>query len=473
MIPRNVFCVKPQYTRNGELTVGLSVPALDFFVFCAAAGVDEGLAGHAASTSRWRPAAAVLAVDDPASDSSTPEAGSKCTPGRHCQPVNHWLQLPDIAILDNTDLKATGNTPTERYHADLLRDDFTHDVAQEHVVGLLQGLYERLVARGDAAQGGLRGLVSRLKGSRPEPLTGLYLWGGVGRGKTYLVDTFYEALPLKRKTRVHFHRFMQRVHSELTELEGEKNPLEAVADRLAADAVVICFDEFFVTDIADAMILGGLMEALFSRGVTLVATSNIIPGDLYENGLQRQRFLPAIALIEQYTQVVNLDAGVDYRLRVLQQAELYHYPLDDQADSSLRQSFENLAPEQGKQWERIEINGRYLTSRCVADDVIWFDFPELCDGPRSQNDYIELARIYHAVLISGVPLMGVEKDDQARRFINLVDEFYDRNVKLVLAAEMPLLDLYAGGRLEFEFQRTTSRLREMQSHEYLAREHKP
>lgn len=340
-------------------------------------------------------------------------------------------------------------------------------------MGLLQDLYDRLLVGGGREQGALRSLLSRFRNGPVEPETGLYLWGGVGRGKTYLVDTFYESLPLKRKLRVHFHRFMQRVHAELAMLEGEKNPLEAVADRLAADALIICFDEFFVTDIADAMILGGLMETLFERGVTLVATSNILPGELYANGLQRQRFLPAIALIEKYTRVVNLDAGVDYRLRALQQAELYHYPLDNQADESLRTSFDSLAPEPGKHWERIEINGRYLTSRCVADDVIWFDFAELCDGPRSQNDYIELARIYHAVLISGVPALGVDADDQARRFVNLVDEFYDRNVKLVLAAEKPLFELYQGGRLEFEFQRTVSRLQEMQSREYLAREHRP
>ena len=361
----------------------------------------------------------------------------------------------------------------QRYRADLLREGFSYDPAQEAIVELLQDLYERLLARDSMSSGGLRGLWGRLNGSTPEPEKGLYLWGGVGRGKTYLVDTFYECLPDSRKMRVHFHRFMQRVHAELVTLEGEKNPLQAVADRLSDEARLICFDEFFVTDIADAMILGGLMEALFERGVTLVATSNIIPANLYENGLQRQRFLPAIALVEKHTQVVNLDTDVDYRLRTLQQAELYHFPLDAEADVSLRACFDRLAPEQGKNWERIQINDRYLSSRCVADGVIWFDFAELCDGPRSQNDYIEIARIYHAVLISGVPALGVNTDDQARRFVNLVDEFYDRNVKLVLAAENPLLELYGGGRLEFEFQRTLSRLQEMQSHEYLAREHKP
>jgi cell division protein ZapE len=365
------------------------------------------------------------------------------------------------------------NGPWRRYQEDLERDDFSPDAAQEKAVRLLDDLYRRLLDA-QRVNGGLVARLARRLGRAPvEPEVGLYLWGGVGRGKTYLMDTFYDCLPFDRKLRVHFHRFMQRVHGELKALDGEKNPLLRVADRLAEEARVICFDEFFVTDIADAMLLGGLMEALFARGVTLVATSNIEPQRLYENGLQRQRFLPAIALIEKYTRVVNVDGGVDYRLRTLETAELYHTPLDAAADESLRHSFDRLAVEPGKHWERLEINGRYLTCRCLADDVVWFEFPELCDGPRSQNDYIELAKIFHAVLLSGVPALGAGTDDQARRFVNLVDEFYDRNVKLVIAAARPLPELYQGGRLEFEFQRTVSRLQEMQSHEYLTRPHRP
>jgi cell division protein ZapE len=364
------------------------------------------------------------------------------------------------------------STPWQRYQADLRRDDFSPDAAQEAAVRLLQDLYERLLARRQRQNHGLVGWLRRLRRERLEPEIGLYLWGGVGRGKTYLVDTFYDCLPFRQKMRVHFHRFMRRVHEDLKRLAGEKDPLQKVADQLAAETIVICFDEFYVSDIADAMILGGLMDALFARGVTLVATSNIIPSRLYENGLQRQRFLPAIALVEKYTRVVNVDAGIDYRLRTLEQAELYHYPLDAQADESLRDSFERLAPEPGQHWERMEVNGRYLTCRRRANDVVWFDFAELCDGPRSQNDYIELSRLFHAVLVSGVPVFTPDRDDQARRFINLVDEFYDRNVKLVLAAEAPLSQLYEGGGLAFEFQRTVSRLQEMQSHTYLARAHK-
>lgn len=364
------------------------------------------------------------------------------------------------------------STPWQRYQADLQREGFSHDPAQENAVRLLDELYQRLLERQKQRDGLLASLLKKLRKQADEPETGLYLWGGVGRGKTYLVDNFHDCLPFERKMRVHFHRFMRRVHSELTALEGERNPLEIVADRIAGEVVVICFDEFFVTDIGDAMILGGLMEALFARGVTLVATSNIVPERLYENGLQRQRFLPAIALIQKYTQVVNVDAGIDYRLRTLQRAELYHCPLGEAADRSLESSFEALAVEPGRHWERIQVNDRYMTCRRLSDDVAWFDFAELCDGPRSQNDYIELAREFHAVLLSGVPEFNADRNDQARRFINLVDEFYDRNVKLVIAAEKPLLELYASGSLAFEFQRTQSRLQEMQSHEYLAREHK-
>jgi len=367
-------------------------------------------------------------------------------------------------------------TPLQRYQADLQREGIVKDAAQAMAVEALDELFHELLR--DEKQRAESTLLSRWwrRLRTPPaitPVRGLYLWGGVGRGKTWLVDSFYDCLPLERKMRVHFHRFMQRVHAELARLENTSNPLWIIADNLSSEARVICFDEFFVSDIADAMILGGLMEALFERGVSLVATSNIVPDELYKNGLQRQRFLPVIELVKRHTRVLNVDAGVDYRLRALEQAELYHWPLDDEAESSLTRSFESLVPEPGQAWERVEVNGRYLSSRWVADDVIWFEFAELCDGPRSQNDYIELARIYHAVLLANVPQLGRDTDDQARRFINLVDEFYDRNVKLVLSAAVPLEALYSGGGLEFEFRRTKSRLQEMQSHEYLARSHKP
>ena len=372
----------------------------------------------------------------------------------------------------------TSLSPLERYKRDLQRPDFRHDPAQEIAVNHLQHLYEQLVAvwQEEKKQSAFSNFFKRFTGdSSRELVRGLYFWGGVGRGKTYLMDNFFESLPFEQKLRAHFHRFMRRVHAELKKLGGKKNPLKLVADTIAAEARVICFDEFFVSDITDAMILGTLMEELFARGVTLVATSNIVPDGLYKDGLQRARFLPAIDLLNKHTLVVNVDGGVDYRLRALEQAELYHYPLDAAADESLMCSFKSLVPKGAEihAQQEIEVEGRMIPTRYISEGIIWFDFAGLCDGPRSQNDYIELAREYHTVILSNVPGLGRDKDDQARRFVNLVDEFYDRQVKLVISAERPLDELYSTGKLDFEFQRTVSRLLEMQSHEYLARPHRP
>ena len=364
-------------------------------------------------------------------------------------------------------------TPWQRYQKDLERPDFQKDSAQEDAVKRLQSLYDKLVeAERDRTKPKAK-LFRKLKKGKEEPVKGLYFWGGVGRGKTYLMDTFYESLPFDRKMRVHFHRFMQRVHNELKSLKGEKNPLELVSRRFADETRVICFDEFFVSDIGDAMILATLMDSLFSRGVTLVCTSNIVPDGLYKDGLQRARFLPAIDLVKKHTDVVNVDGGVDYRLRTLEQVELFHSPLDEEADVSLRKSFDGLAVEAGKHSKTMEINGRKIPARAHADDVVWFDFKAVCDGPRSQNDYIEMARQFHAIIVSNVPVLGKDKDDQARRFINMIDEFYDRNVKVIISAAAPITELYTGGRLSFEFERTESRLLEMQSREYLEAPHKP
>ncbi|MGM0702666.1 MAG: cell division protein ZapE [Pseudomonadota bacterium] len=378
-------------------------------------------------------------------------------------------------------------TPLECYRADLEREDFQYDPAQERAVAHLQRLYDELVASprpaprdtpgGKGLKSKVAGLFGRGDKAQEEPVLpsihGLYFWGGVGRGKTYLVDTFYEALPFSDKMRTHFHRFMQRVHNDLDHYKGERNPLTLVAGKFAAEARVICFDEFFVKDITDAMILANLLEALFERGVVLVATSNIVPDELYKDGLQRARFLPAIDLLKQHCEVVNVDSGIDYRLRALERAEIFHAPLDASAETELARSFREIAGHEGESDVAIEINHRVLRSRRLHDDIVWFEFHELCDGPRSQNDYIELAREYHSVLVSNVPRMSGATDDQARRFINLVDEFYDRGVKLLMSAEVPVDQLYAEGRLAFEFKRTLSRLREMQSREYLALPHKP
>ncbi|MEZ5530285.1 MAG: cell division protein ZapE [Porticoccaceae bacterium] len=368
-------------------------------------------------------------------------------------------------------------SPQQRYQQDLQQQGFSYDPSQEKAVALLQSLYDSLVEPSRKVSGGLLARVkSRFQAPEPiVPVKGLYFWGGVGRGKTYLMDNFFESLPFPDKLRAHFHRFMRRVHRELRLFKGEKNPLEKVADNIAAEARVICFDEFFVSDITDAMLLGTLLELLFARGVTLVATSNIVPDRLYENGLQRQRFLPAIALLNRHTQVVNVDGGVDYRLRALEQAELYHAPLDAEAEQAMLLAFNSLAPaaDEVEEAVEVEVEGRRIACRFVAEDVIWFDFDVICNKPRSQNDYIELAREFHAVLVCNVRQMGRQNDDHARRFINMVDEFYDRNVKLVLSAEVEMADLYTDGRLNFEFERTRSRLLEMQSHEYLARPHRP
>ena len=358
-------------------------------------------------------------------------------------------------------------SPVEKYQQLLAQEAISEDPGQRRVVDLLEALYQLLLARTRQ-----KSALSRLLGrGNDAPVKGLYLWGGVGRGKTMLMDLFFDCLPPGERLRMHFHRFMRRVHGELTELSGTANPLDAVADRFAQETRVLCFDEFFVSDIGDAMILGELLDGLFERGVTLVATSNVVPADLYQNGLQRRRFLPAIALLEAHTRVHQIDVELDYRLRVLERAEIFHSPLDSAAERSLQKSFSALAPESGQLDVKLEIENRPIRARQVADDVAWFEFSELCDGPRSQNDYIELARIYHAVLVSNVPQFTGRDENAARRFISLVDEFYDHNVKLILSAAVPIPNLYGGERLRFEFARTESRLLEMQSHEYLARTH--
>lgn len=362
-------------------------------------------------------------------------------------------------------------TPETRYQNDLKRDDFAHDPAQQEAITLLQDLYQRLLA------GPAPSLLRRLNPFTPghrSPLKGLYLWGGVGRGKTYLMDTFFDCLPFQEKTRLHFHHFMRRVHHELTLLEGEKNPLEKVADKLAAESRIICLDEFFVADITDAMILGGLFGQLFQRGVTLVATSNMEPDKLYQDGLQRTRFLPAIDLLKQHTLVVNVDGGVDYRLRLLEQAETWHYPLSGDTHRKLADAFAALAADLSHATgnQPVKIAGREIPCIHNCEDLAWFSFTALCDGPRSQNDYIELACLFQTIILEGVPQLGAATDDQARRFINLIDEFYDRHVKLVVSAQVAMPGLYTGGKLDFEFQRTLSRLQEMQSREYLAQPHR-
>lgn len=370
------------------------------------------------------------------------------------------------------------NTPWALYQQDLSKSGFNYDAAQEDAVRHLQRLYDDLLAKPSRSERVQRKIKRVLTGkSSVQPVQGLYFWGGVGRGKTYLVDTFYNTLPLTRKWRVHFHHFMQHVHQKLTLLKGRANPLTLIARDVAEEARVICFDEFFVQDIADAMILGTLFEELFKLGVVLVATSNIKPDDLYRNGLQRARFLPAIELIKAHCQVVNVDSGIDYRLRTLEKADVYHWPLNDATEQKMLTCFYELTKTNQAQQEQqtqpvaLKINQRTIYARFVASNVAFFDFTELCGGPRSTFDYIEIARTYPTVLLSNVVVMGKNADDTARRFIALVDEFYERKVKLVMSGETALVDLYQGERLAFEFKRCLSRLLEMQSRDYLALSH--
>ena len=343
------------------------------------------------------------------------------------------------------------------------------DASQRVALSRLEELRRRVLARRSLLARGLD-LLPRARA----PLRGLYLWGGVGRGKTFLVDAFHAELPIRDKRREHFHRLMQDVHARLAKHRDRASPLEQVATDLAAKARILCIDEFVVGDVADAMILGALLEALFRRGVTLIATSNLPPKDLYRGGLQRERFLPAIALIEKHCRVTELDGGTDYRLRQLERATLWLGPAETDAEARHAAEFEQLADGRGARDVKVQVAGRPVRARRAAEGVVWFDFRELCEGPRSVADYIEIARCYQAVFLSGVPVMGTAADDAARRFITLVDELYDRGVKLVVSAAADAPEaLYRGERLAFEFRRTASRLHEMQGRAYLAKPHRP
>jgi cell division protein ZapE len=351
---------------------------------------------------------------------------------------------------------------------------FQADPAQAAAVAALAQVYGQLCNQSSAGA-----LTTRLKRLLPgnlrpsTPVKGVYLWGGVGRGKTFVMDVFFEALPFDDKLRYHFHRLMYRVHNRLKQLQGASDPIDLVAEELADQARIICFDEFFVSDIGDAMILARLLRGLFSRGVCLVTTSNILPDSLYRDGLQRQQFLPAIDLLKEHTAVIHMDGQQDYRLRVLEKAEIWHAPLDAEAEQNLQRYFAAIAPDHGTENQTIEILGRDIATRRRADGIAWFSFEALCDGPRSQDDYIEIARAFQTVLLADVPVLTAEKENQARRFIALVDEFYDRRVKLIISAELPIAEIYQGTRLTHEFQRTVSRLMEMQSKAYLAASHVP
>jgi len=349
--------------------------------------------------------------------------------------------------------------------------DLIDDPAQRRIVALLDDLQRRLEDESSAKRSWLSRLL--VSDTPAAPIPGLYLWGGVGRGKTWLMDLFFATLDVAHKRRYHFHRLMGEVHAQLAELDGVEDPLNEVASSLAEKARVLCFDEFFVSDIADAMLLGRLLDGLFARGVTLVATSNSPPHELYKGGLQRQRFLPAIELLEGHTRVVELDGERDHRLRLLEAAGTFVSAGRADAHDVLRNVFRRVASGDAQAGRVIELLGRPITTVRAARGVAWFTFAELCGGPRSARDYVELSRLYHTLIVSAVPVLDAQAENEARRFIALVDELYDRRVKLVLSAQANVDELYRGNKLQFEFERTRSRLVEMQSKAYLAAAHMP
>lgn len=362
-------------------------------------------------------------------------------------------------------------SPLAVYQRELTKPEFFADSSQKLAVEKLQRLFEQLLADRDEKDTLLRRILRPLNRRQQKPVIGLYFWGGVGRGKTWLVDIFYDCLPIENKQRIHFHQFMHDVHAELKQTRDKTDPLDIIAQRWARRVRVLCFDEFVLNDVGDAVILARLVRGLFTRGVTLVATSNVEPKNLYKDGLQRGLFLPAIDLIYQYTEVFNLDGDRDYRLEFLDRAQTYLYPCNEKALAGLEYDFERLAPDAGKLNTTVVVNDRDVQTVRVADGIIWLEFEELCSGPRSPADYIELAKCYHTVLLSKVRQMTRITDDEARRFINLIDVLYDHHVNLLIAADCAVVELYTGERLKFEFQRTVSRLTEMQSHDYLAKQH--
>lgn len=354
-------------------------------------------------------------------------------------------------------------TPIQQYQKAIQTGEFIYDPQQEVVAQALQHLYEQIL---EQEKKSVFHSIKHIFKQKSVPL-GLYIWGSVGAGKTWLMDIFYNSLPEKKKFRLHFHHFMQQVHTHLKELQGQRDPLKIIAKRFSQQSCVICFDEFFVCDITDAMILGNLLDALFKESVILVTTSNLPPDELYRNGLQRERFLPAIALLKKYTQVISLQSQTDYRLRELTQAGVYYCPLNDHNSEKMQQLFDHLTHGSAQYNQVLNINEREFRTIVCTQNVVWFEFEILCNTPRSQMDYLDIAQTFHTVFVSNIPKIASRDVNAARYLINLVDIFYDRRVKLILSAEVPILEIYTEGELYFAFQRTSSRLLEMQSEEYL------
>jgi cell division protein ZapE len=353
---------------------------------------------------------------------------------------------------------------SDAYQAELKERGYASDPAQLRAVAALERCADEWAAYKEKRSNPLKKLIHR-----PDIPKGVYMFGGVGRGKSFLMDCFYNAVPLQRKTRLHFHEFMREVHRELASLQGTVNPLDELGKRIAKRYKLICFDEFHVADITDAMILHRLLDALFKNGVGMVTTSNFTPDGLYPNGLHRDRILPAIELLKAEMEVINVDNGTDYRRRTLEKVRMYHTPLGDAANAAMDAAFSELA-ESRDESPILHIESREIRARRKAGGVVWFDFKTLCGGPRSQNDYLELASQFHTVMLSDVPQMFVRHASEARRFTWLVDVLYDRRCKLIISAAVAPEQLYTEGPLAHEFPRTVSRLNEMQSAEFLALE---
>lgn len=352
----------------------------------------------------------------------------------------------------------------QAYEAELAARGYRSDPAQLRAVDALERCADEWAAYKEQRSNAFKKLINH-----PDIPRGVYMYGGVGRGKSFLMDCFYNAVPLNRKTRLHFHEFMREVHRELTELQGTVNPLDELGRRIARRYRLICFDEFHVSDITDALILHRLLAALFENGVGFVTTSNFRPDDLYPGGLHRDRMLPAIRLLNENLEVISVDNGVDYRRQTLEQLTMYHTPLGPSADKAMRAAFNRLAEVRDED-PALHIEAREIRALRRAGGVVWFDFKTLCGGPRSQNDYLEIASQFHTVLLSDVPHMPMRMASEARRFTWLVDVLYDRRVKLIMSAQVPPEALYTEGPLAHEFPRTVSRLTEMQSSEFLALE---
>lgn len=355
-------------------------------------------------------------------------------------------------------------TVKKLYLEELQARGYTSDPAQLRAISALETCAREWAKYREQRSNAFKKLINR-----PAIPRGVYMHGGVGRGKSFLMDCFFNAVPIKRKTRLHFHEFMREVHRELALMQGTVNPLNLLAKRMAEKYRLICFDEFHVSDVTDAMILHRLLVALFEHGVGFVTTSNFKPDDLYPNGLHRARILPAIALLNARLHVINVDNGTDYRGRTMEQLELYHVPLGDSSEAAMLDAFERLAETQDDS-PVLQIESRKIMARRRAGGVVWFDFKALCGGPRSQNDYLEIASQFHTVLLSDVPLMPPRMSSEARRFTWLVDVLYDRRVKLIMSAEVPVTELYTEGLMANEFVRTVSRIQEMQSVDFLALE---